>query len=80
MTALGLVVAFMIQGSILLEVVFGIPGLGRLVAEATVDSDYPVVLGVVLIGSLLVMATNLVVDILYPILDPRVRQAQTGGE
>jgi ABC-type dipeptide/oligopeptide/nickel transport system permease component len=79
-TALGLVVAFMIQGSILLEVVFGIPGLGRLVAEATVDSDYPVVLAVVLIGSVLVMATNLVVDILYPILDPRVRQAQTGGE
>lgn len=80
MTSLGLVIANMIQGNILLEVVFGIPGLGRLVAEATIDADYPVVLAVVLIGSFLVMATNLVVDVMYPILDPRVRQAQVGGE
>ncbi len=80
MTALGLVIAYMIQGNILLEVVFGIPGLGRLVAESTIDADYPVVLAVVLIGSFLVMATNLAVDIIYPILDPRVRQAQVGGE
>jgi len=79
-TSLGLVIAFMIQGNILLEVVFGIPGLGRLVANATIDADYPVVLAVVVIGSFLVMATNLVVDILYPILDPRVRQAQVEGE
>ena len=79
-TALGLVIANMIQGNILLEVVFGIPGLGRLVADATIDADYPVVLAVVVIGSFLVMGTNLVVDILYPILDPRVRQAQVGGE
>jgi ABC-type dipeptide/oligopeptide/nickel transport system permease component len=80
MTALGLVIAYMIQGNILLEVVFGIPGLGRLVADSTIDADYPVVLAVVLIGSFLVMATNLAVDIIYPILDPRVRQAQVGGE
>lgn len=79
-TSLGLVVATMIQGNILLEVVFGIPGLGRLVVESTIDADYPVVLAVVLIGSFLVMATNLVVDIFYPILDPRVRQAQVEGE
>ncbi len=78
-TSLGLVVANMIQGNILLEVVFGIPGLGRLVADATIDADYPVVLAVVLIGSFLVMASNLAVDVLYPILDPRVRQAQVGG-
>jgi peptide/nickel transport system permease protein len=79
-TALGLVIAFLIQGSILLEIVFGIPGLGRLVADSAIDADYPVVLAVVLIGSFLVMATNLAVDILYPILDPRVRQAQVGDE
>jgi peptide/nickel transport system permease protein len=78
-TSLGLVVANMIQGNILLEVVFGIPGLGRLVAQSTIDADYPVVLAVVLIGSFLVMASNLAVDVLYPILDPRVRQAQVGG-
>jgi len=79
-TSLGLVIANMIQGNILLEVVFGIPGLGRLVAVSTIDADYPVVLAVVLIGSFLVMGTNLAVDILYPILDPRVRQTQVGGE
>lgn len=79
-TSLGLVIANLIQGNILLEVVFGIPGLGRLVANATIDADYPVVLAVVLIGSLLVMATNLLVEILYPILDPRVRSNQVGSE
>lgn len=79
-TSLGLVVANMIQGNILLEMVFGIPGLGRLVAQSTIDADYPVVLAVVVIGSFLVMGTNLVVDVLYPILDPRVRQAQSGGQ
>lgn len=79
-TSLGLVIAQMIQGNILLETVFGIPGLGRMVATATIDADYPVVLAVVLIGSFLVMATNLIVDIMYPILDPRVRQAKVGGE
>lgn len=77
-TSLGLVVANLIQGNILLEVVFGIPGLGRMVATSTIDADYPVVLAVVLIGSFLVMATNLIVDILYPILDPRVRSSQVG--
>ena len=79
-TSLGLVVANMIQGNILLEMVFGIPGLGRLVAQSTIDADYPVVLAVVVIGSFLVMGTNLAVDVLYPILDPRVRQAQSGGQ
>lgn len=79
-TSLGLVIANLIQGNILLEVVFGIPGLGRLVANATIDADYPVVLAVVLIGSFLVMATNLLVEILYPILDPRVRSNQVGSE
>lgn len=79
-TSLGLVIANLIQGNILLEVVFGIPGLGRLVANATIDADYPVVLAVVLIGSFLVMATNLIVEILYPILDPRVRSNQVGSE
>ena len=76
-TQLGLIMAFLIQGTVLLEVVFGIPGMGRLVANSVVDSDYPVVLAVVLLGSFLVMAANLFVDIIYPILDPRARQAQT---
>lgn len=76
-TQLGLIMAFLIQGTVLLEVVFGIPGMGRLVATSVVDSDYPVVLAVVLIGSFLVMSANLLVDIAYPILDPRARQAQT---
>lgn len=79
-TSLGLVIANLIQGNILLEVVFGIPGLGRLVANATIDADYPIVLAVVLIGSFLVMATNLVVDIFYPILDPRVRSTKVGSD
>jgi peptide/nickel transport system permease protein len=79
-TQLGIILSFMIQGAILLEVVFGIPGLGRLVVNSVVDSDYPVVLAVVLLGSFLVTGANLFVDITYPILDPRARQAQVKDE
>lgn len=77
-TQLGLIMIAMINGAILVETVFGIPGLGRLTVTSTVDVDYPVILAVTLIGTFLVMISNLFVDMIYPLLDPRAGQTQRG--
>lgn len=70
-TQLGLIMITIVNGAIFVELVFGLPGLGRLTVTALTNSDYPVILAITLIGSLLVMLSNLLVDVLYPLLDPR---------
>jgi ABC-type dipeptide/oligopeptide/nickel transport system permease component len=70
-TQLGLIMITIVNGAIFVELVFGLPGLGRLTVSALTDSDYPVILAITLIGSFLVMVSNLLVDVLYPLLDPR---------
>ena len=70
-TQLGLIMITIVNGAIFVELVFGLPGLGRLTVQALINSDFPVILAITLIGSFLVMASNLLVDILYPLLDPR---------
>ena len=70
-TQLGLIMITIVNGAIFVELVFGLPGLGRLTVSALTDSDYPVILAITLIGSFLVMLSNLLVDVLYPLLDPR---------
>lgn len=79
-TQLGLIMITMINGAMLVETVFGLPGLGRLTVRSTIDVDYPVILAITLIGAFLVMLSNLFVDIIYPVLDPRATQAQVGSE
>ncbi len=79
-TQLGLIMITMINGAMLVETVFGLPGLGRLTVRSTLEVDYPVILAITLIGAFLVMISNLFVDIIYPVLDPRAAQAQTRGE
>lgn len=75
-TQLGLIMITIVNGAIFVELVFGLPGLGRLTVQALINSDYPVILAITLIGSFLVMASNLLVDILYPLLDPRAADAR----
>ncbi|MEO5620076.1 MAG: ABC transporter permease [Cypionkella sp.] len=70
-TQLGLIMITIVNGAIFVELVFGLPGLGRLTVQALINSDVPVILAITLIGSFLVMASNLLVDLLYPLLDPR---------
>jgi len=70
-TQLGLIMITIVNGAIFVELVFGLPGLGRLTVQALTNSDYPVILAITLIGSFLVMLSNLLVDVLYPLLDPR---------
>ncbi|HOV39324.1 MAG TPA: ABC transporter permease [Spirochaetales bacterium] len=77
---LGLIVINTLNNSILIEKVFGLPGLGRLTESAIKDSDYPVILAIVLIFSVVVMLSNLLVDITYPLLDPRAEYKRKGGE
>ncbi|MEZ4503286.1 MAG: ABC transporter permease [Dehalococcoidia bacterium] len=72
-TLLGLQIAFLIGGSVIIESVFAIPGVGRLLISAIGNRDYPVVQGVVVIIGLFVMFTNLVIDVSYAWLDPRIR-------
>jgi peptide/nickel transport system permease protein len=72
-TLLGLDVAALMSGVVLTETVFNWPGLGRLAVQAVFSLDIPVVAGTVLFSATLVLAANLVVDLLYGAIDPRVR-------
>ena len=72
-TLLSLRIAVMMSGSVVLEKVFNLPGLGALLVDAISARDYAVVQGVVMMFVILVMVINLFTDILYSILDPRVK-------
>ncbi|MFN8525911.1 MAG: ABC transporter permease [Chloroflexota bacterium] len=78
-TILGLQFGSLLGGSVVVESVFGIPGLGLLILNAIGMRDYPIVQGAVIFTALMFMATNLVVDLLYGYIDPRIRVAQSGG-
>lgn len=75
-TVIGLSFAILIGGAVITEQVFNIPGVGRLLIQAVARRDYPVVQGVVLIVAGLYVIINLLVDILYAYLDPRLRQVR----
>jgi peptide/nickel transport system permease protein len=72
-TVIGVTTAVLIGGAVVTEIVFNIPGLGRLVISAILRRDYPVVQGVVLVTAATYVLINLAVDILYAFIDPRIR-------
>ena len=74
LTQLGLIMITLVNGAVFVELVFGLPGLGRLAIQSLLNSDYPVILAVTLIASALVMVSNLVIDLAYPLLDPRAAE------
>ena len=73
LTFSGLLIASYITGTVVTETVFGIPGLGRLAVDAVFNNDFPVITGVVLIFTLIYVVMNLLVDIAYAVVDPRIR-------
>lgn len=73
LTVVGLGIAMLIGGAVVTESVFAIPGLGRLVVDAILRRDYPVIQGVVVFFSFLYVFVNLVIDVLYVFIDPRIR-------
>jgi peptide/nickel transport system permease protein len=72
-TLLGLQFAQLLGGAVVTETIFAWPGIGRLVVEAIFNRDFPVVQGVVLVVSLIFVAVNVLVDLSYAALDPRIR-------
>jgi peptide/nickel transport system permease protein len=72
-TVVGIGVALLIGGAVVTESVFAIPGVGRLVVDAILRRDYPVIQGVVLLFSFTYVLVNLAIDLLYTVFDPRIR-------
>jgi peptide/nickel transport system permease protein len=72
-TVIGITTAVLIGGAVVTEIVFNIPGLGRLIISAILRRDYPVVQGVVLVTATAYVLINLGVDLLYALIDPRIR-------
>lgn len=70
---LGPAIAGLLTGSLIVETIFGIPGIGRYFVEGAINRDYTLVMGVVICYGAMVIALNLLADILYAVLDPRVR-------
>lgn len=71
-TVLGVIGSAMISGSIVIERVFALPGLGNFFASSIKDADYSVVMGIVLLLSVIVVLANLLVDLIYGLIDPRI--------
>jgi peptide/nickel transport system permease protein len=72
-TILGLIVGFLVSYTVVVETIFGIPGLGSLLVSSVSDRDFPVIQGLVVVAGVVVVAINLLTDLLYAVLDPRVR-------
>jgi len=74
-TIFGLDLGTLLGGAILTEYTFGIPGIGRLTVESARSFDIPLIAGVVLFAAMLIVIANIVVDLLYAVIDPRIRLA-----
>jgi peptide/nickel transport system permease protein len=72
MGVIALQAGFLLSGTVIVESLFVRPGVGRLLLDATIQQDYPVVLGVVVWSALIYSMVNLIADVLYPVFDPRV--------
>lgn len=79
LTVLGLITGFLLGGSVVVENVFGIAGLGRLLVESFAQRDYPVTIGVMLFVAVVFVVVNLIVDIMYGVVNPRVRAGYASG-
>lgn len=72
-TVVGLGIALMISGAVVIETVFALPGLGRLTVESILRRDYPVIQAIILIFSFVYVIINLLIDLSYTLIDPRIR-------
>ncbi|MBW3629693.1 MAG: ABC transporter permease, partial [Gemmatimonadetes bacterium] len=72
-TLLGLYLPILLSGSVLVETIFAWPGMGRVIVEAIFQRDYPLVMATSFIAAALVVAGNLLADVLYAVVDPRIR-------
>jgi peptide/nickel transport system permease protein len=80
LTVLGIITGFLLGGSVVVETVFGIAGLGRLLVESFGLRDYPVTIGVMLFIAVIFVGINLIVDVLYGVVNPRIRAGYEAGQ
>jgi peptide/nickel transport system permease protein len=73
LSLLGVILASLLAGSLIVEQIFLIPGMGEVLANSVLNRDYPLIQGGVLLAALIVIAVNLIVDIAYTVVDPRVK-------
>lgn len=73
MTVMGITIALLFSGTVVVENVFAIKGLGRVLIQSILNRDYPVVQGAILLVAVILVFTNLAVDLLYTVVDPRIR-------
>ena len=76
---LGLSLPGLIGGSVIVESIFAIPGMGQLMVQAVFERDYPVIMGNLVIVAVLTLVANLLADIAYGLVDPRIRMGGRGG-
>jgi len=72
-TVLGLQVAQIAGGAVIIETIFGLPGMGQFLVDSIIQRGYPVIQGINLLVVLIIVATNLLVDLTYAAIDPRIR-------
>jgi peptide/nickel transport system permease protein len=72
-TVLGLLIPVLLSGSVIVETIFAVPGIGRLALTAALSRDYPVVMTTTVLGAVLIILSNLLTDVSYALLDPRIR-------
>ena len=72
-TVFGLDLGGLLGGAVITEYVFNIPGLGKLATEAVTNVDLPIIVGTVLLAAVFIVVANILVDLLYMVLDPKVR-------
>lgn len=73
LTIVGLLIANLASGTVIIEIVFNVPGAGRLLINSVARRDYPIMQGIILITAMIYIFSNLIVDLLYGVLDPRVK-------
>lgn len=73
LTVIGITIGLVLSGAVMLETVFALPGVGRLVADSVFNRDLPVIQGVLLLIGIVYIVVNLVIDVLYTTLDPRIQ-------
>ncbi len=71
-TIIGFTLAGLFGGSLIVEIIFGIPGVGRISLDSVYSRDYPIIMAVVLIGSTALVIANLIIDFIYTLVDPRI--------
>lgn len=71
-TAVGLILISLVNGALFVELIFNIPGFGKLTVQGVQQVDYPVIMASVVVGAIIVMVGNLLIDLVYPLLDPRI--------